>query len=74
MSITEAVIQKMNALPPEKQEQVLHYVEALAETPRAGKPYSSLHLAASLNLDGPADWSARFEEYLRESRAKNAGS
>ncbi len=32
--------------------------------PRLGEPYSSLHFARSLNLDGPEDWSARLEEYL----------
>lgn len=27
-------------------------------------PYSFLDTAMSLNLEGPPDWSARFEEYL----------
>ena len=74
MSTTEAILEKVNALPPEKQKKVLHYVEVLAKeqrTPRAGEPYSALRVAMSLNLDGPPDWSSRFEEYLQASRAKH---
>ena len=33
------------------------------ETPQK-KTYSFLQTARSLNLDGPPDWSARFEDYL----------
>ena len=29
MSVAEAVMEKLSALPPQKQEQVLHYVETL---------------------------------------------
>jgi hypothetical protein len=34
--------------------------------PKLGEPYSFLDLLASLNMEGPADWSERFEEYSQE--------
>ena len=58
MSVAEAVLEKLNTLPPDKQEQVLHYVESLSEKPGEAKPYSFLDVAMSLRLDGPPDWSA----------------
>lgn len=36
-----------------------------APEPPAEKTLSFLDTAASLNLEGPSDWSARFEDYLR---------
>lgn len=48
-----------------------------SEMPPLGEPYSSLHVALSMNLDGPPDWSARLDDYLygepcdaRDSRAR----
>ncbi|MEK6324458.1 MAG: antitoxin family protein [Acidobacteriota bacterium] len=35
-----------------------------ASEPLPEKTLSFLDTAASLNLEGPSDWSARFEEYL----------
>lgn len=35
-----------------------------ASQPPAEKTLSFLDTAASLNLEGPSDWSERFEEYL----------
>jgi hypothetical protein len=35
-----------------------------ASEPPAEKTLSFLDTAASLNLEGPSDWSERFEEYL----------
>ena len=68
MSVAEAVMEKLSALPPQKQEQVLHYVESLnrpAKTaPTDADPYEWLKIAASMNLDGPPDWSEKFEDYL----------
>ena len=32
--------------------------------PVEAKPFSFLQTARSLNLEGPADWSERFEDYL----------
>ena len=32
--------------------------------PKTGKPYSSLEYMASLNLDGPSDFSRNIDEYL----------
>jgi hypothetical protein len=31
---------------------------------QVGTPYSFLKMARSLHLEGPPDWSERFEEYL----------
>lgn len=38
--------------------------EADASGPRLGEPYSALRYLESLNLEGPADWSQNFDEYL----------
>ena len=75
MSTTEAILEKVSALPPEKQEQVLEFVDSLAKkaaTAKPGKPYSALRTAASLNLDGPPDWSKRFHEYLYGENARDS--
>lgn len=32
--------------------------------PPLGTPYSFLHTARNMNLDGPSDWSARLDDYL----------
>jgi hypothetical protein len=69
MSVTEAVMKKLSALPPQKQEQVLDYVNSLTEKLSPPKdsnadPYEWLKIAASMNLDGPPDWSEKFEDYL----------
>ena len=63
MSITEAVIEKLNALPPEKQARVLEFVESLSGTAAKDKPYSFFDTARGLKLKGPRDWAAHFEEY-----------
>ena len=38
---------------------------------KLGEPYSFLKYALSLNLEGPADWSANFDKYLygKDSRS-----
>jgi hypothetical protein len=72
MSVAEAVMEKLSALPPKKQEQVLHYVESLDAPLQINSksevnqtdPYEWLKIAASMNLDGPPDWSEKFEDYL----------
>jgi len=68
MSVAEAVMEKLSALPPQKQEQVLHYVESLNRPASMAvtdaDPYEWLKIAASMNLDGPPDWSEKFEDYL----------
>jgi hypothetical protein len=64
MSIAEAVLEKVNALPPEKQEEVLEFVDSLAKKAANAKPYSFLDVALSQKLQGPKDWAANFEEYL----------
>ena len=77
MSTTEAILEKLSTLSPEKQAEVLEFVDSL--TGQAGKlatgePYSSLRVAASLHLEGPRDWSTRFEDYLHEARTKHGGA
>ena len=69
MSVAEAVMEKLSALPPQKQEQVLHYVESLEpKAPKAqvdeSDPHPWIKVALSMNLDGPPDWSEKFEDYL----------
>jgi hypothetical protein len=75
MSVTEAVMEKLSALPPKKQKQVLDYVETLAAPPQKVKnaeadPYEWLKIAASMNLEGPPDSSARFEDYYNADLLK----
>ena len=53
----------MNALPPEKQEQVLEFVDSLSGDAEPGEPHSFFDTALSLNLKGPRDWATNFEEY-----------
>jgi hypothetical protein len=64
MSIAETILEKMNALPPAKQEKVLEFVDSMVKKTASAKPYSFLDVALSQNLQGPKDWAANFEEYL----------
>ncbi len=71
MSVAESIIQKLQPLLPKKQEQVLLYVESLRATPSEAQgerdeldPHPWINVALSLNLDGPPDWSEKFEDYL----------
>jgi len=68
MSITEAILEKVNALPPEKQAQVLEFVETIirqgAPATKGGKPYAFLETAMRLKLQGPPDWSENLDDYL----------
>jgi len=63
MSIAEAVIQELNAPPPEKQEQVLEFVDSLSGGAEPGERLSFFDTALSLKLKGPRDWATNFEEY-----------
>ena len=77
MSTTEALLEELAGLPPEKQEQLLDYAKLLAKEStqvKSGEPECALRVAASLNLEGPPDWSRRFEDYLQESRMKHGGA
>ena len=77
MSTTEAILEQLAELPPEQQEQLLGYAKLLAKEStqvKSGEPYCALRVAASLNLEGPPDWSRCFEEYLQESRMKHGGA
>jgi hypothetical protein len=37
-------------------------------TGKKSKPYSLLRTVAAMNLEGPADWSEHFEDYLNGTR------
>lgn len=68
-------MEKVNALPPEKQEQVLRFAESLAGTqprPQKSEPGSSLRRFAALNLEGPPDASSRFHENLYGENARDS--
>jgi hypothetical protein len=68
MSTAEAILKKVSALPREKQERVLDYVKSISEQHeppvKSGKPYEWIDIALKANLQGPPDWSERFEDYL----------
>ena len=75
MSTTEAIMEKVNALPPDKQEEVLRFAESLAgaqPSPKKGEPGSALRSFAALNLDGPSDASSRFHEHLYGENARDS--
>ena len=74
MSTTEAIIEKVKALPPEQQADVLDFVDSLARktaVAKSGEPGSALRSFAAMNLDGPADSSSRFHEYLYGENARD---
>ena len=72
MSIAEAILEKVSALPPEQQRDVLVFVDALVKKTAAktGEPHSALREVAKLNLEGPPDASKRFHEYLYGENAR----
>ncbi|MBM4031044.1 MAG: DUF2281 domain-containing protein [Planctomycetes bacterium] len=52
MTTEEAILDKFRALPPERKEEVLDFVEFLGEKCRKKRPYPSLHgLCADLGAD-----------------------
>lgn len=67
-------MEKVNALPPEQQADVLEFVDSLTPSSSAndkkGEPYSALRAVAKLNLDGPPDASKRFHEHLYGENAR----
>ena len=75
MSTTEIIQEKVSALPPEKRDDVLRYVEAISEPSappaKSGTPYAWLDIALKANLQGPPDWSEHLDDYLYGDR-KNA--
>ena len=64
MSTTEAILEKVNALPPDKQAEVLEFLDSLVNKIATATPDSFLDVALSQKLQGPKDWAANFEEYL----------
>jgi len=68
MSTTEAIMEKLNELTPEKREEILQLVNSWAAKPAGAMPYSFLDVALRQKLQGPKDWAANFEEYLRGER------
>jgi hypothetical protein len=74
MSTTEAILEKVRALPPEKQAKVLDFVESLcppAAADMSGEPYAWMKIAMAMNLNGPADMSEHLDDYLYGDK-KNA--
>ena len=74
MSTTEAILETLSALPPDKQVQVLDFAQRLGGKPElkpVGQPVSALRSIAELNLDGPPDWSERFHQYLYGENARD---
>ena len=74
MSTTEAILEKVSALPPEKQKEVLHYVESLAReqsSTKVSEPYEWMKIAMAMNLEGPPDMSEHLDDYLYGDK-KNA--
>ena len=56
MSIEEAVLEKLRALPPEKQREVLDFAESLEQKDPTKRPYKSLRgLWADLGVDITAE-------------------
>jgi hypothetical protein len=76
MSLPESIMEKLQDLPAPKQEQVLRFVESLLETSptQAAREEPIAHpwvqVALSLNLDGPSDWSRKFEDYLNSGSSE----
>jgi hypothetical protein len=68
MSTTEAILEKLSALPPEKQERVLEFVKELSQpqkAPATGEtPHAWIDIALKANLQGPPDWSEHLDDYL----------
>jgi len=74
MSTTEAIFEKVRALPPEIQVKVLDYVESLSppvEAGKSGEPYEWMKIAMSMKLNGPSDMSEHLDDYLYGDK-KNA--
>ena len=67
MSTTEAIFEKVSALPPEQQQEVLQFVDSISgrdEPAKNGQPYEWMDLALKANVQGPPDWSEHLDEYL----------
>jgi hypothetical protein len=68
--ITIEADEKEEASSPEIRGEILGFDER-GEI-RLGEPYSALRFMASLELEGPVDWSERWEDYLHsESEPKD---
>jgi hypothetical protein len=62
MGIEEAILEKVRALPPEKQEQVLKFVDSLSETPAAKPLRDPEGLWAHFDIDISEEGSPNFAE------------
>jgi predicted DNA-binding antitoxin AbrB/MazE fold protein len=60
------VLRLQEPLDLEPQTRVRLTIETIHESPQHSRSF--LDVAASLNLDGPADWSENFEQYLYGTR------
>ncbi len=59
-------------LPPGETVEVIVLVSTSKSAKQPG--VSFLKVASELKLDGPADWSDRFEAYLQQARTKDVGT
>ncbi|MDX6382769.1 MAG: hypothetical protein QOK48_342 [Blastocatellia bacterium] len=72
-NIEKKIIEKLRVLPDDQQVEVLKFAEELAgretnaDNGHRAEGESFLEVARSLRLQGPADWSSRFDESLRWS-------
>jgi hypothetical protein len=72
-NIEKKIIEKLRVRPDHQQAEVLKFVEDLAgletnpDNGHRAEGESFLQVARSLRLQGPADWSSRFDESLRWS-------
>lgn len=68
MSTTEAILERVTALLPEQQKQVLEFVESLSQSSvsaaKASDPYAWMKLAMDLKLSSPPDMSEHLDDYL----------
>ncbi len=62
MSTPEAILEKVSALPPEKQEEVLEFLDAPVKQIATARSDSFLEVALSRKLRSPKDRAANFEE------------
>ncbi len=60
------VLRPQEPLDLEPQTRVRLTIETIPQSPEHSQSF--LDLAASLNLDGPSDWSENFEQYLYGTR------
>jgi hypothetical protein len=69
MSVAETLIEKINALPPERAQEALRCIESLDTA--TGEPGCALRSVIELNLDGPPDISEGFHQAVYGAHARD---